>query len=120
MNILIVDDSRAMRSLVRRALRNAGFEGHTVEEAENGKLALELVSTFNPGLVLSDWNMPELSGIDFLKALREQGSPVPFFFVTSESTEEMKNLALATGAQGLITKPFTPESVQGTLQGTLV
>ena len=115
MKILIVDDSKAMRMLVSFNLKQAGYKGHTLLEAENGALGLQMVQEHAPDLVLSDWNMPEMTGIDFLKNLKIQfdDQKIPkipaFMFVTSESTHDMLELAVSHGALGLITKPFSPE-----------
>ena len=115
MRVLIVDDSKAMRMIVRRTLRQAGFEGLSEMEASNGKEALSLLETNEPDLVLCDWNMPEMSGIELLRELKGRGHRVKFGFVTSESTPEMRATALEAGAQFLITKPFTAEKFQETL-----
>jgi two-component system chemotaxis response regulator CheY len=109
MKILIADDSRAMRMIVTRTLRQAGLSGHELIEAENGRQGLELAFSESPDLILSDWNMPEMTGYEFLRALRANGSNTPFCFVTSEGSEEMRELAAAAGALGLISKPFTAE-----------
>jgi two-component system chemotaxis response regulator CheY len=93
MKILVVDDSRVMRQIVIRTLRQAGYGGHEILEAENGRLALEHVRADPPDLVLSDWNMPEMNGIDALDALRASCCTVPFGFVTSEGSEEMRTRA---------------------------
>jgi len=114
--ILIVDDSRAMRIIVKRMLRAAGIEVDAVSEASNGAEAYELVQSVQPDLILSDWNMPEMSGIEFLKKLRESGSTIRFGLVTSECTAEMRGLAAAAGAQFLIAKPFTAEQFQEALE----
>jgi two-component system, chemotaxis family, chemotaxis protein CheY len=116
MKILIADDSRVMRQIVVRTLRQAGHGGHDIVEAENGKQALELVQTERPDLVLSDWNMPEMTGIDCLAALRASGSDVAFGFVTSEGSDEMRQRAAAAGAAFLIAKPFTPEAFDEALR----
>ena len=110
MKILVADDSRAMRMIVVRTLRQAGFGGHDVLEAQNGREALELVAGHDPGLILADWNMPELSGMQFLQTLRARGFTTPFCFVTSEGSEEMREQAAAAGALGLIAKPFTADA----------
>ncbi len=115
MKILVVDDSKAMRMIVRRTLRQAGFEAHDVDEAENGREGLAKVQRFAPDLVLSDWNMPELNGIDFLRNLRAKGNQVRFGFVTSEGTPEMRELAAANGAEFLIAKPFDDNTFRVTL-----
>ena len=115
MKILIADDSKAMRMIVIRTMRQAGLEGHKIIEAENGREGFDLAQSEEPDLILSDWNMPEMSGIEFLRALRGTGSTTPFCFVTSEGSEEMRTMAAEAGALGLIAKPFTPEAFADTL-----
>ncbi len=119
MRILIVDDSSAMRRIVQRSLRMAGHDGHTVFEAENGVVALTVAEESSPDLVLSDWNMPEMNGLEFLKALRAKGSKVPFGFITTECTPEMRDQATAAGAGFLLAKPFTPEDMSIALSSVL-
>ena len=116
MKILIVDDSTAMRRIVRRTLRQAGFGDHDVVEAENGLVALEKVSSEVPDLVLADWNMPEMSGIEFLEALRGKGDNTTFGFITSEGTDEMRQKAKDAGASFLLAKPFTADDMANTLK----
>ncbi len=115
MKILIADDSKTMRTIVKRALRQAGFEDHAVEEANNGAEALQAIKASRPDLVLSDWNMPEMNGLDLLKALRTEGIQVNFGFVTSEGTPEMHQTAKEAGALFVITKPFTADTFQSVL-----
>lgn len=115
MNILIVDDSKAMRSIVLRTLRHAGYTGHKTKEATNGAEALQMIRESEPDLVISDWNMPEMNGIDLLKALRDEDCQVPFGFVTTEASPEQRRLAMESGAGFLITKPFTAEDFQSAL-----
>ena len=109
MKILVIDDSKTMRMIVVRTLRQAGFEGHTIIEAVDGALGLEAIEAHAPGLILSDWNMPNMSGLELLRELKERGSTTPFYFVTSESSDHMRALAGQAGAVGLITKPFTAD-----------
>lgn len=120
MTILVVDDSRVMRQIVIRTLRQAGYDHHDIEQATNGREALEAVLAGAPDIVLCDWNMPEMTGIECLQALRAAGSEVPFGFVTSETSEDMRTLALSNGALFLIAKPFTADSFRDALDGTLV
>jgi two-component system chemotaxis response regulator CheY len=120
MKLLIVDDSKAMRMIVRRTLRQAGFDDHEVQEAGDGVEALKVMETYQADLVLSDWNMPNLNGIDLLKKLREQSNPVRFGFVTSEGTEEMRNMAKTSGALFLIAKPFDSDTFKAALSAVLV
>jgi two-component system, chemotaxis family, chemotaxis protein CheY len=108
--ILIVDDSAAMRMIVRKTLRLAGFEGHDFSESDDGAKALAAIKAACPDLVLSDWNMPNMTGIELLEALGKEGIKVKFGFVTTEATPDMRQRATAAGANFLISKPFTPES----------
>ena len=110
MKILIADDSRVMRQIVTRTLRQAGYDGHELVEAENGKELYDAATAQKPDLVLSDWNMPEMNGLEALKAVRAAGLNMPFGFVTTEGTPEMRQMAEDAGALFLITKPFTAES----------
>ena len=109
MKIVIADDSRVMRQIVIRTLRQAGFDGHEIVEAADGREARDAVLSQNPDLVVSDWNMPEMTGIQVLGALRAAGNAVPFGFVTSECTPEMQQQAESAGAAFFIVKPFTAE-----------
>jgi len=115
MKILIVDDSTAMRMIVRKTLRQAGFDGHEITEADDGAKALAAIGASPPDLVLSDWNMPNMTGIELLENLNKAGSKVTFGFVTTEATPDMRNRAAGAGAKFLISKPFTPESFQEAL-----
>lgn len=119
MKILVVDDSRAMRNIVIRTLRQAGFGDHEMVEAADGAEALSVVESDKPNLILSDWNMPEMSGIEFLEALRTAGNNVNFIFITSEGTQEMKDKAGAAGAMSLITKPFNADTFRDRLSKVL-
>ncbi|GGK17995.1 response regulator [Pilimelia terevasa] len=109
MKILIADDSRVMRQIVIRTLRQAGFDGHELVEADDGRKAYELAVAEQPDLVISDWNMPELTGLEVLRKVRASGAEMPFGFVTSECTEEMQKQAEDAGSRFFIVKPFTPE-----------
>ncbi len=119
MQILVVDDSKAMRSIVMRAVRQAGYEAQFVE-ATNGAEALKAIRAAPPALVLADWNMPEMSGIELLQALRAEGNAVKVGFVTSESDPAMRDLAFQSGASFMLTKPFTPDAIKAALGPVLV
>ena len=93
MKILIVDDSRAMRRIVQRTIRQAGLGKHEFVEAADGKEALTVAEAESPDLILSDWHMPDMSGMEFLVALRATGDKTVFGFVTSEDNEEMRQAA---------------------------
>ena len=119
MKILVADDSRVMRQIVIRTLRQAGYDDHDIVEAEDGADALAKVSAEQPDLVLSDWNMPNMTGIECLQALRSSGSQVPFGFVTSEGSPEMREKAASAGAMFLIAKPFNEDTFKEHLDGVI-
>ena len=119
MKILVADDSRVMRQIVIRTLRQAGYDDHDIVEAEDGRDALDKVDAERPDLVLSDWNMPNMSGIECLQALRSSGSTVPFGFVTSEGSAEMRERAANAGALFVIAKPFTHDTFREHLDGVI-
>ena len=118
MTILIVDDSKAMRMIVRRTLHQAGFH-HELAEASNGAEALKAIQSGQIDLVLCDWNMPEMNGLDLLQKLRSEEREIKFGFVTSESSSDMQATAKDAGALFLITKPFTPDIFRDVLQSVL-
>ena len=109
MKILIVDDSSAMRMIVRRTLRQAGFDGHDIVEAGNGREALLRMREGMPDMILSDWNMPDIDGMALLTAVRAAKLRIPFGFITAQGSPEMRERARAAGANFLISKPFTDD-----------
>ncbi|MEN9786550.1 MAG: Chemotaxis protein CheY [Pseudomonadota bacterium] len=116
MNILIVDDSKVMRMIVRRTLRQANIPAHVVEEAENGQDALQKLAGFRADLILSDWNMPTMDGPALLAAVRASGNHhVKFGFITSQSSVESRETAQQAGAVFLITKPFSAEDLEAAM-----
>ncbi|MBB5472172.1 two-component system chemotaxis response regulator CheY [Cellulomonas hominis] len=116
--VLIADDSRVMRQIVIRTLRQAGYDWD-VREASDGQEALEAVRADEPDVVLSDWNMPNLTGIELLRRLRQEGFTTPFGFVTSEGSDEMRTLADEAGALFLIAKPFTADTFRDAIEPVL-
>lgn len=119
MKILIADDSRVMRQIVTRTLRQAGFGDHDLVEAADGQQAADMAEAEKPDLVISDWNMPEMTGIEVLRKLRAAGNDVKFGFVTSECTEEMKQAAESAGSAFFIVKPFTADQFEQTFSPIL-
>lgn len=119
MKILVVDDSTAMRMMILRTLRQAGFGSNNVAQAEDGLVALAYIREHHPDLILADWNMPNMTGIELLKALREEDINTDFGFITTESTIEMRRKATEAGARFLIAKPFTVESFEKMLNTVL-
>ena len=120
MRVLIVDDSKAMRMIVARELRSAGFAELLIAEASSGAEAISVMKDFNPELVLSDWNMPEMDGMELLVALRARANTVRFGFVTTEGTPRMRESAKAAGADFLIAKPFTIEAFRDAIGAVLI
>lgn len=117
--VLVVDDSRVMRQIVIRTLRQAGYADWEIIEASDGQEALDLAMAEQPDLILSDWNMPNMTGIDLLRSLRARGSEIPLAFVTSEGSQEMRDQADAAGALFLVSKPFTAEAFRAALDPVL-
>lgn len=111
MNVLIVDDSATMRMIVIKALRQAGFNNLTPVEAGSAKEALEKIAAGGIDVVLSDINMPEVSGLEMVKVIRAKFKDLPIIMVTTESSQDMKEQMKAAGANGLIVKPFPPEEL---------
>jgi two-component system chemotaxis response regulator CheY len=114
MKVLVADDSSVMRKIVIRTLRQAGFNLDIVE-ANDGQELVAMVASEQLDLVLSDWNMPNMTGIEALRAVRASGSNITFGFVTSESSDLMKGEAEAAGAAFFVTKPFTADAFEQAL-----
>ena len=119
MKILIVDDSTAMRLMIIRTLRQAGLSDHDFSQAEDGEKGLAFVRSESPDLVLADWNMPNMTGIEMLESIRGDGNDVKTGFITTEATSNMRARASAAGALFLVSKPFTVESFEQALAPVL-
>jgi two-component system chemotaxis response regulator CheY len=115
MKILIVDDSKAMRMIVRRQLNEIGLADAEYVEAANGVEGIAAIKEHQPDLVLSDWNMPEMNGMEMLEALNAEGIGVKLGFVTSESQPSYKERAVDAGALFLIAKPFNADTFRRAL-----
>lgn len=113
--VLIVDDSTSMRQLVSFALTDAGYE---VVAAVNGKDALDKINTAKVDIVVTDLNMPEMDGIEFIKQFRAKAGYrfTPVVMLTTESQESKKQEGKQAGASGWIVKPFTPEQLTDTVK----
>jgi two-component system, chemotaxis family, chemotaxis protein CheY len=117
MNVLLVDDNKAMRLMVRRTLLETGVGNLRVYEAENGSDALAKLASVEPDLILSDWNMPEMGGVDLLRELRARGCNVPFGFVTPEPpTAQMRERGFEAGAQFMLAKPLSVQRFRDLLE----
>ena len=112
MKILVVDDMATMRRIVKNILKQLGFSN--VEEAENGQEALQKLRADTFGFVVSDWNMPVMTGIDMLRAIRadEKLKAIPVLMVTAEAQQANLVEAIQAGVSNYIVKPFTAETMQ--------
>ena len=112
---LIVDDSRVIRKVSRHILETLGF---AVEEAENGQQALDRCDTSMPDVILLDWNMPVMTGIEFITKLRQRpggGQPKVVFCTTENDVAHIRE-AISAGADEYVMKPFDHETLQIKLQ----
>ena len=116
MKILVVDDFATMRRILRNVLKQLGFTN--ISEADNGKTALKELKKDTYDLVLCDWNMPEMPGIDLLNKVRsdDELKSIPFVMVTAEAQKDNILEAVKAGVSSYIVKPFTPETVSTKLK----
>jgi two-component system chemotaxis response regulator CheY len=110
--ILVVDDMSTMRRIVKNILKQLGYAN--VEEAENGQEGLTKLKAGGFGFVVSDWNMPVMTGIEMLRAIRadEAIKGIPVLMVTAEAQQENLIEAVKAGVSNYIVKPFTAETLQ--------
>lgn len=118
MKIVVCDDSKAMRMIVMRMLKQTDYAGAEFIQAEDGAQGLSAVEEHDPDLVLCDWNMPNKSGIEFLEELRASGRDTPFGFITSETTPDMRERAIRAGALFTLAKPFTADRFVDVMSST--
>jgi len=113
-SILIVDDSMPMRTVLKRSLSAAGYGGARILEAANGREALEIMETDWVDLIMTDYNMPEMNGLSFLKEVKTRAlfKDIPVVVISTEGNESKIKEFMDTGASGYITKPFTPEALR--------
>ena len=109
MKVLVVDDFPTMRRIIRNLLRQLGFQN--IAEAEDGTHALSLIKEEPVDLVVTDWNMPKMSGIELLKAIRQDAEhkSLPVLMVTAEADKSSIIQAIQAGVNNYIVKPFTAE-----------
>jgi two-component system, chemotaxis family, chemotaxis protein CheY len=112
MKVLVVDDMATMRRIVKNILKQLGFAN--MEEAENGQEALQKLHADTYGFIVSDWNMPVMTGIDMLRAIRadEKLKAIPVLMVTAEAQQANLVEAIQAGVSNYIVKPFTAETMQ--------
>lgn len=113
-NVLIVDDSRSMRAVIKKVISISGFKMDQCFEAGNGIEALNVLADDWVDVIMSDINMPEMDGFELLKELQKDDllKNIPVVVVTTESSEERMQNAFNLGARGFIKKPFLPEDIK--------
>jgi CheY-like chemotaxis protein len=118
--VLVVDDSRAMQAIIRRVLESRSLGATEVETVASGEQALDAVERQTPCLVLSDWHMPGMSGIELLQTLRQMGhDDLAVGFVTTETTPALLQQALTNGAAFIVHKPFHDHELLAAVRGVL-
>lgn len=120
MRALVVDDSNVMRRVISGALRQAGVE--SVDEAADGLEAVEAVEAVKQhdyGIIMMDWNMPNMDGLEAVRAIREDGITTPIIMVTTENDRTRVLDAVRAGVSGFITKPFTPDTIISKIKNTV-
>jgi two-component system, chemotaxis family, chemotaxis protein CheY len=118
-DVLIVDDSAAIRKILQRVLHQAEVPLGKVYEASDGQEALDSLERSEVGLILSDINMPNMDGIEFLRQIKSSGNwkDTPVVMVTTEGSKNKVMEAVALGAAGYVRKPFTAEQIKEKLAG---
>ncbi len=117
MNILVVDDYQTMIRIIKNLLKQLGF--NNIDEATDGGMALSKIKEKPYGLIISDWNMEPMTGIDLLKNVRGGGNQVPFIMVTAESKTENVLAAREAGVNNYIVKPFNADTLKSKLVAVL-
>jgi len=120
-DVLVVDDSAAIRKILQRVLRQTGMAIGAIHEAGDGQEALSILQRVKPGLILTDINMPKMDGLQFLAALKEIESwrDIPVVMITTEGGEAKVGEAVRLGATGYVRKPFTADQIKEKLSGIL-
>jgi two-component system chemotaxis response regulator CheY len=120
-DILVVDDSAAIRKILQRVLRQTGMSIRTIYEAGDGQQALEVLKAQKIALVLSDINMPTMDGLQLLASVRTsaQWKHIPVVMITTEGGEAKVGEAVKLGAAGYVRKPFTADQIKEKLAGIL-
>jgi len=120
-SVLIVDDSPVMRTFIRRVMRLSGFEVGECWEASNGEEALAELREHRVDVILTDINMPKMNGEELLKRLEQEGTlrKVPALVISTDATKNRILRMLSLGAEGYMTKPFSPESLREELERIL-
>ncbi|MFZ4857178.1 MAG: response regulator [Desulfuromonadaceae bacterium] len=117
-NVLCVDDSPTMRKIISKSLRQSGLAVEEFFEAGDGFEGLAVIASGKKiDLILADINMPNMDGLEFVKAVRNNGNLLPIVMITSEGGDHIIEEAISIGASDSIKKPFTPDQLQEKLGG---
>jgi two-component system chemotaxis response regulator CheY len=118
-DVLVVDDSAAIRKILQRVLRQTGIAIGVIHEAGDGQEALGVLQKVKPGLILTDINMPKMDGLQFLAAMKavESWRDIPVVMITTEGGETKVGEAVRLGAAGYVRKPFTADQIKEKLTG---
>ena len=116
-NVLIVDDSRSMRAVIKKTISMSGFKMDQCVEAGNGREALDVLAKAWVDVIISDINMPEMDGLELLEELKKDGllKAIPVIVISTEGSEKRIRDAYDLGARGFIKKPFLPEEIKKVL-----
>ena len=116
-SILLVDDSLPMRSVLKKTFKAAGYSDSEFHEAANGQEALDMVKDKWIDIVISDYNMPVMNGMEFSKELKKDDTfkDTPVVIISTEASQTKIDEFMAHGATSYITKPFTPETIRNTI-----
>lgn len=116
-NLLIVDDSASMRAVIKKVINISGFQMDQCLEAGNGRQAMDLLADHWVDVIVSDINMPDVSGLELLEQLKKNETlrEIPVIMITTEGSEERMKEAFERGAKGFIKKPFLPEEIRKVL-----
>jgi two-component system chemotaxis response regulator CheY len=119
MRFLVVDDSSTMRRIIINTLNKLGYK--ECHEAANGREGVERLATTQVDMVITDWNMPEMSGIDFIKAVRSNAATkhLPVLMVTTNAAQDDIVQALHAGVNNYVVKPFTPDTIRDKIESAV-
>lgn len=114
MRFIVIDDCSTMRRMQRRALEKLGFLD--VVEAEDGRQALAVMDASPPDVILTDWNMPTMDGLELVRAVRARDKQIPILMITTEAGRERVIEAIQAGVNDYLIKPFTPDTLSAKIR----
>lgn len=118
-NILIVDDSRSLRMVIKKLVENTSYFFENIYEAGDGVEALNILKDNKINLVFTDINMPNMNGLDLIQNMKDQGYKVPIVVISTEGNQETVVQAIKNGAKGYIKKPFSAQLVEEQMEKLL-